>query len=76
MHDAIEFHVEGLRLAGEQVPEPHANGFGNRPFKAQLPANCWRVQGGGHNVPECLKTVCWLPPKPPSRREFRRLNDE
>jgi predicted RNase H-like HicB family nuclease len=22
MHDAIEFHVEGLRLAGEPVPEP------------------------------------------------------
>jgi len=22
MRDAIEFHLEGLRLAGEQVPEP------------------------------------------------------
>jgi predicted RNase H-like HicB family nuclease len=22
MHDAIEFHIEGLRLAGEKVPEP------------------------------------------------------
>ncbi len=22
MHDAIEFHIEGLRLAGEPVPEP------------------------------------------------------
>jgi predicted RNase H-like HicB family nuclease len=22
MHDAIEFHIEGLRLAGESVPEP------------------------------------------------------
>ena len=24
MHDAIEFHVEGLRLAGEQIPEPRS----------------------------------------------------
>ena len=24
MHDAIEFHLEGLRLAGEPVPEPRA----------------------------------------------------
>lgn len=24
MHDAIEFHVEGLRLAGEPVPEPRS----------------------------------------------------
>ena len=24
MRDAIEFHIEGLRLAGEPVPEPHA----------------------------------------------------
>lgn len=23
MHDAIEFHIEGLRLAGEPVPKPH-----------------------------------------------------
>lgn len=23
MHGAIEFHIEGLRLAGEPVPEPH-----------------------------------------------------
>ena len=23
MNDAIEFHLEGLRLAGEPVPEPH-----------------------------------------------------
>lgn len=22
MHDAIAFHIEGLRLAGEKVPEP------------------------------------------------------
>lgn len=22
MHDAMEFHIEGLRLAGEPVPEP------------------------------------------------------
>jgi predicted RNase H-like HicB family nuclease len=22
MHDAIEFHIEGLRLAGEDVPKP------------------------------------------------------
>ena len=25
MHDAIEFHIEGLRLAGEPVPEPHSH---------------------------------------------------
>ena len=25
MHDAIEFHIEGLRLAGESVPEPHSD---------------------------------------------------
>lgn len=24
MHDAIEFHVEGLRMAGEPVPEPRS----------------------------------------------------
>ena len=24
MHDAIEFHIEGLRLHGEPVPEPSA----------------------------------------------------
>jgi predicted RNase H-like HicB family nuclease len=24
MHDAIEFHVEGLRLAGQSVPEPRS----------------------------------------------------
>jgi predicted RNase H-like HicB family nuclease len=24
MHDAIEFHIEGLRLAGENVPEPRS----------------------------------------------------
>jgi predicted RNase H-like HicB family nuclease len=24
MQDAMEFHIEGLRLAGEQVPEPRA----------------------------------------------------
>jgi predicted RNase H-like HicB family nuclease len=24
MHDAIEFHIEGLRLAGEQIPEPRS----------------------------------------------------
>ncbi len=24
MHDAIEFHLEGLRLAGETVPKPHS----------------------------------------------------
>lgn len=25
MHGAIEFHVEGLRLAGEPVPKPHTH---------------------------------------------------
>jgi len=25
MHDAIEFHIEGLRLAGEPVPEPRSH---------------------------------------------------
>jgi len=24
MHDAIEFHIEGLRLAGEQIPKPRS----------------------------------------------------
>ena len=24
MHNAIEFHIEGLRLAGEEVPEPQS----------------------------------------------------
>lgn len=24
MHDAIEFHIDGLRLAGELVPEPRS----------------------------------------------------
>jgi predicted RNase H-like HicB family nuclease len=24
MHDAMEFHIEGLRLAGEAVPAPRA----------------------------------------------------
>lgn len=24
MHDAIEFHIEGMRLAGELVPEPRS----------------------------------------------------
>lgn len=24
MREAIEFHIEGLRLAGEQVPEPRS----------------------------------------------------
>ena len=24
MHDAIEFHIEGLRLAGEEIPEPRS----------------------------------------------------
>ena len=24
MHDAIEFHIEGLRLVGEEVPEPQS----------------------------------------------------
>jgi predicted RNase H-like HicB family nuclease len=24
MRDAIEFHIEGLRLAGEQIPEPQS----------------------------------------------------
>jgi predicted RNase H-like HicB family nuclease len=23
-HDAIEFHIEGLRLAGEAIPEPQS----------------------------------------------------
>jgi predicted RNase H-like HicB family nuclease len=25
MHDAIEFHIEGMRLAGEPVPEPRSH---------------------------------------------------
>jgi predicted RNase H-like HicB family nuclease len=25
MHDAIEFHIEGLRLAGEPVPKPRSD---------------------------------------------------
>lgn len=25
MHNAIEFHIEGLRLAGEPVPKPHTH---------------------------------------------------
>ena len=25
MHEAMEFHVEGLRLAGEPVPVPHTH---------------------------------------------------
>ena len=25
MHDAIEFHIEGLRLAGEPVPQPRSD---------------------------------------------------
>jgi predicted RNase H-like HicB family nuclease len=24
IHDAIEFHIEGLRLAGEEIPEPQS----------------------------------------------------
>lgn len=24
MHDAIEFHIDGLRAAGEEVPKPHS----------------------------------------------------
>jgi predicted RNase H-like HicB family nuclease len=24
MHDAIQFHIEGLRLAGENIPEPRS----------------------------------------------------
>ncbi len=24
MHDAVEFHIEGLRLAGEEIPEPRS----------------------------------------------------
>jgi predicted RNase H-like HicB family nuclease len=24
MHDAIEFHIEGLRLAGEKIPDPQS----------------------------------------------------
>ena len=24
MHDAIEFHIEGLHLAGEEIPEPQS----------------------------------------------------
>lgn len=24
MHDAVEFHIEGLRLAGETIPEPRS----------------------------------------------------
>ena len=25
MHDAMEFHIEGLRLAGDPVPQPCSN---------------------------------------------------
>ena len=25
MHDAIEFHIEGLRLAGEPIPAPRSD---------------------------------------------------
>ncbi len=25
MHNAIEFHIEGLRLAGEPIPEPRSD---------------------------------------------------
>ena len=25
MHDAMEFHIEGLRLAGDPVPQPSSN---------------------------------------------------
>ena len=25
MHDAIEFHIEGLRIAGESVPKPRSH---------------------------------------------------
>ncbi len=25
MREAMEFHIEGLRLAGEPVPEPHSH---------------------------------------------------
>jgi predicted RNase H-like HicB family nuclease len=25
MQEAMEFHIEGLRLAGEPVPEPHSH---------------------------------------------------
>jgi predicted RNase H-like HicB family nuclease len=24
MHDAIEFHIEGLRAAGEEIPQPRS----------------------------------------------------
>ena len=24
MHEAIQFHIEGLRLAGERIPEPRS----------------------------------------------------
>ena len=24
MHDAIKFHIEGMRLAGNQIPEPRS----------------------------------------------------
>lgn len=24
MHDAIEFHLDGMRLAGEQIPQPRS----------------------------------------------------
>lgn len=24
MHDAVEFHIEGLRLAGEKIPQPQS----------------------------------------------------
>jgi len=25
MHDAIEFHIEGLRAAGEEIPKPRSD---------------------------------------------------
>ena len=25
MHDAIEFHIEGLRAAGEEIPQPRSD---------------------------------------------------
>jgi hypothetical protein len=34
-----------------------------RPLNAQLPVRRWRVQGGGHNVPECSKIICGLTPE-------------
>ena len=52
-------------LACVRSHEPHPDGFGHLPLKAQLPARRWCMRGGGHNVPGRSKILCGLPPKPP-----------